>query len=347
MTLGRSLVAPILLLASLGFGQGQDPGSAFSVNSPGTCGTGDNAIVTSQDVFGQAGGFACMRTYIFPQFAVGNGWTTQITGFLPTQPFTTGLANGSGFPSFILNITPGSGAKATLGNNAPVPFSTANGGCVGFWVQGDQSTLPYSYQVLGDIGSGQADQGDFPGLGAVKGCGSITKDALLAGSAQGPLQMQIFAPNQMTINQATLQLSYFYQDQTFSWQVTVNPVDINGAKAKWTAPLYQGQNDGNSYVTAFTVVNAAKVAQSATISLRNKDGNGVGTPFVTPMLAPGCGCDQLNQSAVGEFYAGTVPNLFPGIGDQIGSIEFLGNSGPILVLVLRTVNNSLGSVPAK
>ena len=36
----------------------------------------------------------------------------------------------------------------------------------------------------------------------------------------------------------------------FSWQVTVNPVDVTSAKRTWTAPLYQG----GDYVTAFTVV---------------------------------------------------------------------------------------------
>ena len=51
-------------------------------------------------------------------------------------------------------------------------------------------------------------------------------------------------------------------------------------------------------------------------------------------------------AAAGGYYAATVPDLFPGIGTKTGSIEFTGNSGNIVVLVLRTIKNSLGSVPA-
>jgi hypothetical protein len=51
------------------------------------------------------------------------------------------------------------------------------------------------------------------------------------------------------------------------------------------------------------------------------------------------------QSSTGGFYAGTVTDLFGDIGMQTGSIEFTG-TGNILVIVLRTVGNSLGSVPA-
>jgi len=341
MTFLRSIT--LLFLASFAFGQ--NPGSSFSVSSPVSCGTLDNAIVTALQVFGQGSGFACMKTLIFPQFAVGTGWTTQVTGFLPTQPVTAGLVLGNQ-PSFSLSLTPGPGATDTVGNNPPVPLSTANGGCTGLWNSGG-GTLPITHDVVAVIGSSGADQGDLTGLAVVGGCGAFAMDALVAGLGQGPIQMQVFAPNQMTLAQATAQVTYFYNNPNFSWQVTVNPVDINNAKNRWTAPLYQGLKSGNNYVTAFTVVNASGNAQSATISVRDGSGNPIATPFVTPVLGPGCGCNQLNQNAVGEFYAKTVGDVFPGIGDQFGSIEFTGNSGPILVLVLRVINNTLGSVPAR
>ena len=67
----------------------------------------------------------------------------------------------------------------------------------------------------------------------------------------------------------------------------------------------------------------------------------------TPSIAAGCGCNVWQQSAAGGFYAGTVADLFPGIGTRNGSIQFDGNGGNIVVLVLRTIKNSLGSVPAR
>jgi hypothetical protein len=160
--------------------------------------------------------------------------------------------------------------------------------------------------------------------------------------AQGPLQVQIVAPNATALSQATVQLSYFLVSGNISWQVTVDPVDITSAKPRWTAPLFQG----NGYVTAFSVVNASNSDQTVTVALRDNSGNAIGSAKVTPSLAAGCGCDQFNQNATGGFYANTVPALFGDIGTKTGSIEFTGSSGNIIVLVLRSVNNSLGSVPA-
>jgi hypothetical protein len=82
------------------------------------------------------------------------------------------------------------------------------------------------------------------------------------------------------------------------------------------------------------------------IALHDQDGNPIGTPQLTPSLAPGCGCNTFGQNAVGGFYANTVTGLFGNVGTKTGNIEFTG-TGKIIVIVLRTVNNSLGSVPAK
>jgi hypothetical protein len=153
--------------------------------------------------------------------------------------------------------------------------------------------------------------------------------------------LQVIAPNAAALSAATVLLSYYYQDATFSWQVTVNPVDVTSAKRTWTAPLYQG----GDYVTAFTVVNVSNAAQTVNVTLRDGTGGGV-VSKTTPVIAAGCGCNTWQQSAAGGYYAATVPDLFPGIGTKTGSIEFTGNSGNIVVLVLRTIKNSLGSVPA-
>lgn len=341
--------ALLVAIAWAGVAAGQNLPSDLSfmnVSSPGSCGTPDNAIVTSQQLFGTGSGFACMKTLIFPQFAVGGGWTTQITGLMPVQPPTAGLVGGATEPGFAVSLTPGSSAAATLfGSSTPVLFSAADGGCLALWngEKGAGSSVPYTFQIIDIIDSGTADHGSFTSLANIGGCGSNSTDTQISGSAQGPMQLQVFAPNSLSLSQATAQLSYFYNDPTFSWQVNVSPVDINSAKKTWTAPLYQGAP--YNYVTAFSVVNASNVQQSVTINLRDGNGNPIGT-YTTPQLAAGCGCNQLNQSAAGGFYANTVSTLFPSIGNQAGSIEFDGTSN-IVVLVLRAVNNTLGSVPVK
>ena len=213
----------------------------------------------------------------------------------------------------------------------------AQNGCLGLW----SSNLRAAGKSGGSvIGSGRADHLDFNGLGLVGTCVGGA-DAQIAGLAQGPMQVQVIAPNASALSQATVLLSYYYQDANFNWQVTVNPADFTSAKRTWTAPLYQGAD----YVTAFSVVNVSNVAQTVNVTLRDGTGGGI-VSRTTPLIAAGCGCNLWQQSAAGGYYAGTVPDLFPGIAAKTGSIKFTGNSGDIVVLVLRTVKNSLGSVSA-
>jgi hypothetical protein len=318
--------------------------SFLSTTSPSSCGTSDNAVITSQTLFRSGTGFGCFKTLILPQFAVENGWTSQGIALMPTQPATAGLVTGT-TPGFLAVVSVGSGATATLGSGSgPVSFDTANNGCLGLWAPGIGS-FAGSPGYIGDpiLDSGAAASITFTGVATVGGCGPTQKGSAsqIPGSAEGPLQVQIVAPNASALSQATVQLTYYYQDPSNSWQVTVTPVEINDAKPQWTAPLFQG----GQYVTAFSVVNASNASQTVTVTLRDGNGNQIATPKTTPSLAPGCGCNELNQSATGGFYAGTVTDLFGDIGTQTGSIEFTG-TGNILVIVLRTVGSSLGSVPA-
>jgi hypothetical protein len=321
---------------------GQLPGdlSFLSTTSPGNCNTTDNAIVTSQTLFGTGVGFGCLKTIVFPQTAIGSGWTSQVISFMPAQATTAGLVNGA-TPGFRGWVRTGSGATFTAPGGAPVLFNTAQNGCLGVWVSEAGGAAPVAQGTNYHVDSGAANDGTLPSAATVGACtGGV--DTQIAGLAQGPIQIQIVAPNAMALSQATVQLSYFLQSGTTSWQVTVSPVDINSAKPRWTAPLFQG----NGYVTAFSVVNASNTAQTVSVALRDNSGNNIGAPKTTPSLASGCGCNSFNQNAVGGFYADTVTNLFGDIGTQTGSIEFTG-SGNIMVIVLRVVNNSLGSVPAR
>ena len=337
-------IGVLLLLVALflipAFGQ---PGnlSFLSNTSPGNCNTPDNAIVTAQTLFGSGTGFGCLKTLIIPQIAIGNSWTSQGINFLPTQATAAGLVTGT-TPSVRIWIKVGNGATFTAPGGAPVPFNTARNGCLGIWSPELGAAYPLVQGFNFREDSGTAGSGTLTSLATVGACAGGA-DTQIDGFAQGPLQYQIVAPNATALSQAAIQLSYFLVSGTTSWQVTVDAVDINAAKTQWTGPLFEG----NGYVTAFSVLNASNTAQTVKVALRDGDGNSIGTPKFTPSLAPGCGCNQFNQNAVGGFYADTVTHFLGDIGTQTGSIEFTGSSGKIIVLLLRVVNNSLGSVPVR
>jgi len=294
--------------------------SFLSTAPPADCGTTDQTIVQLPGM----PGYACLKTMIFPQFAAGNGWTTQISGLLPVQPLTGGLVEGT---------RAGFGVIIYPGDSATVSRQTS---CLGLWTA-DPEINEGIQELQGPVLSGGAGHIDFTGLAACpQGSSSLSVQA--PGLGEGPMQLQVMAPNAQALREATTQLTYYYE--ALSWQVTVTPIDVRSAKTRWTAPLFQG----GDYVTAFSVVNASPVAQSVTIALRDGEGGNVGAPVQTPILAAGCGCNQLNQSAPGGYYARTVPDLFGNI-TQTGSIEFTA-SQPIVVLVLRVIKSSLGSVPA-
>ncbi len=309
----------------------------------GGCGTADNATISSQTLLGSGAGFGCLKTLIFPQFTVANGWTSQAVFLMPPQAATKGLVTGT-LPGFLAVLSVGNGATATLaGNSTPVLFDTANDGCLGLWSPGVGSFAGSpGYIPFPIVDSSATVALNFTGVATVGGCGPTPKGSAsqIPGSAEGPLQVQVIAPNATALSQATVQLTYYYQDANFSWQVTVPPIDISAAKPQWVAPLFQG----GQYGTAFSVVNTTSAAQTVSVILRDANGKQIGLTQTTPSLAPGCGCNQLNESAAGGFFASTVTDMFGDIGTQTGSIEF-NASGNIVVIVLRTIGNSLGSVP--
>lgn len=268
-----------------------------------------------------------MATVVFPQFAVGNGWTTQVTGILPAQPNSGQLAFGAK-ASIAALVTPGDGA--TVSQFTP---------CLGLWEGVNQIA---ANQFVGQAQSGGASVGTYTGLSTCQS-GSTLLTLPTNGLGQGPMQLQVFAPNAQALREGVAQLTYFYQGNGFTWQVTVNAINVLDAKTRWTAPLFQGGNLGN--VTSFSVVNMSPVSQSATITLKNNFGNVIGVPKLTPILTGGCGCNQYNQNAPGGFFASTVPDLFGNFTQDGGTIEFRANQ-PIVVIVLRVIGGSLGSAPA-
>ena len=125
-------------------------------------------------------------------------------------------------------------------------------------------------------------------------------------------------------------------------------MDVLDAKAHWTAPFYQ--YGGN--VTAFSVVNMAKVAQSVNVTIRDFSGSVIAPTHSTPVLAAGCGCNTYVSntalSAAGGYSATMLADFFAGANvATIGTLEFTSPTNqPFIVLVLRVNGKNLSSVPA-
>ena len=139
-----------------------------------------------------------------------------------------------------------------------------------------------------------------------------------------------------------LQLTYTYNAAGTNWAVTVNPVNIFNAKATWTAPFYAGTDQ-----MAFTVVNAAKVDQTVTVTVRDING-AVQATRQTKLLAHQCGCNSGTNWVTGDFVANTASVFFSGVNLKQGTISFSGDQGgPIIALVVRVSGTNLYSVPAQ
>ena len=294
-----------------------------SILPPTTCGTRDELyVIWAESPFG----YSCIRTFVFPQFAIGNGgWTTEVTGVLPVQPVSFGLVQG---------IRASVAATVFPGDAASVSRFTP---CLGLW-EGPNSLA--SHQFQGQALSGGASRGYYTSLSTCPPGSSVLSIPRNDVIGEGPMQVQVYGPNATAMNSGAPQLSYYFQNNTTNFQVTVNAIDVLDAKNKWTAALFQA----NGAITAFSVVNMSTFAQAATITLRDNLGNMIGTPRQTPILSAGCGCNYHERSAPGGFYARLVRDVFGDV-TQNGTIEFSAPS-PIIVLVLKVVNNSLGAVPA-
>ena len=158
----RYVVAGALLFASIASAAGLPSDLSFmSTTSPATCGTADNAIVTSQQIFGTGTGFACLKTLIFPQFAIGGNWVSQISTFMAPQPTQTGLVNGSN-AGFGLALSFGSDATFTpSGSTTPVLIGSSDSGCLEpYDTEKSVGPIPFVLgQLLTEQDSGSAGRG--------------------------------------------------------------------------------------------------------------------------------------------------------------------------------------------
>jgi hypothetical protein len=297
---------------------------------PGNCGTGDNAVVNwVNDTLTGIGGYSCFATYVFPQFAVGSGWTSEVSTFLPVQPAASGLITGTS-PSVLALLTPGTGASGPVSSCWGLLSETLKAGA-SFTYVAPSGGLSTDVFISGTSCPPGSSVPTFP----------------VSGLAQGPLQVQVFAPNAQALQQTGLQLNYSYVSTGFNWAVTVTPINVLSAKATWTAPFYWGSNDSMSY----TVVNMSPTRQTVTVTVRDINGNVQQSPMTTALLSAGCGCDSINfegpQSAAGGFSAVSLASQFGPLSFTNGTITFSANSGgPIVVLVVRVSGTNLFTVPA-
>ena len=291
------------------------------------------------------GTYSCERYAIFPWFAAGQGWQSQVSMFVSPVPRVGGVVRGA-------LVTLGIGPGATGANL----FGGTFGNYGAIFGQADA--------LLASAGTARLDLIDSISCVVVGGC---YYDGNLA---VGPLWLIIDAPDVQTLEAATTQLIFLYADATnvLSRQVAVPPVFQDQASPHWASsfsetPTGQAATTNDNFMS-FAVTNLSVVAQSVNVALYDQTGTLVAQKN-TPVLAAGstgdaylgCGAQCANQLIPGGVYADTFASFF-GLtaasvsGDaaaataRTGTIDgtlVLRSSGgqPIAPLVVRTVGASV------
>jgi hypothetical protein len=294
----------------------------FSAPAPPAC--GKYVLATLAD-----GSFACERYAIFPWFAAGGGWSTQVS------MFTVPVALGNGHPrgvQFQIGLGPGASVAAVYGGLA-----------------GSYGTFNF---VQPPILAGSSARLDI--LSAVV-CGSngCTQTGDLA---DGPLWVQMDAPDIETLEAAHLQLIFLFADSTgrYNTQMAVPPVFNDQASAAWMSsfsetPVDQKAAAINSNDSSFAVTNLSLQAQSVRVSLYDPGGNLIAQQN-TPLLAAGTqnGAQVIPGGVYGidfkSFFGLTSSALASLTGTIDGTVQFVSSAGlPIAPLMVRLAGNSIST----
>jgi hypothetical protein len=301
----------------------------FSAPAPPAC--GKYVLATLAD-----GSFACERYAAFPWFAAGDGWSTQVS------MFTAPVAPVDGQPR---------GAQFQVGLGAGASVAAVYGGLAGSY-----GIFSFVQPPILAADSARLDIFSAVACGAA-GC-SQTSDL-----ADGPLWVQMDAPDVQTLEAANLQLIFLFADSTgkYNTQMAVPPVFSDLASAAWMAsfsetPLDWKASAINSNNSSFAVTNLSNQAQSVTVSLYDQSGNLIAQK-TTPQLAAGNG--NGTQVLPGGVYADDFASFFgltsamltqsQGVfaaltGTIDGSIQFVSSAGlPIAPLVVRLAGNSIST----
>jgi hypothetical protein len=295
----------------------------FSTSTPPAC--GKYVLATLGD-----GSFACERYAVFPWFAAGGGgWFTQISMFTAPVAAVNGLARGV---QFQIGLGPGASVAAVYGGLA-----------------GSYGVFNF---VQPPILAGSSARLDI--LSAVV-CGS-SGCAQTGDLADGPLWVQLDAPDVQTLEAANLQLVFLFADSTgkYNTQMAGPPVFADQASAAWMSsfsetPLDQKAGAINSNDSSFAVTNLSVQAQSVSVSLYDQAGNLIAQKS-TPLLAAGTqNGAQIVPGGVygidfGSFFGLTSSVLTSFTGTIDGTVRFVSSAGlPIAPLVVRLAGNSIST----
>jgi hypothetical protein len=295
----------------------------YSTPTPPEC--GKYVLATLAD-----GSFVCERYAIFPWFAAGgDGWSTQIS------MFTAPVAAVNGRPR---------GVQFQIGLGAGASVAAVYGGLAGSY-----GTFNF---VQPPILAGRSARLDI--LSAAV-CGSSgcaqTRDL-----ADGPLWIQMDAPDVETLEAANLQLIFLFADGTgkYNTQMAVPPVFSDLAAAAWMSSFSETPVDRkaaamNSNDSSFAVTNLSLHAQSVSVSLYDPAGNLIAQKS-TPPLAPGTqnGAQVIPGGVYGidfgSFFGLTSSALASLTGTIDGTVRFVSSAGlPIAPLVVRLAGNSIST----
>jgi hypothetical protein len=295
----------------------------FSASTPPAC--GKYVLATLAD-----GTFACERYAVFPWFAAGGGWSTQVSMFTAPVAAVKGLSRGV---QFQVGLGPGASVAAVYGGLG------GNYGVFNFVqpliLAGNSARLDIlSAVVCGP--SGCAQTGDL---------------------ADGPIWIQLDAPDVETLEAGNLQLVFLFADSSgkYNTQMAVPPVFNDQASATWMSSFSETPVDRkaaaiNSNDSSFAVTNLSLQAQSVSVSLYDQTGNLIAQKS-TPLLAAGTqnGAQVIPGGVYGidfgSFFGLTSSAVASLTGTIDGTVQFVSSAGlPIAPLVVRLAGNSISMV---
>lgn len=297
----------------------------YSTPTPAVC--GKYVLATLAD-----GSFACERYPVFPWFAAGGGWSTQVSMFTAPVAPVNGQPRGV---QFQIGLGPGASVAAVYGGLAG-SYGTFN--FVQPPILAESSARLDILSAVVCSSSGCAQTGDL---------------------ADGPLWVQMDAPDMETLKAGNLQLIFLFADSTgkYSTQMAVPPVFNDQASAAWMSSFSETPVDRkaasiNSNDCSFAVTNLSLQAQSVSVSLYDQAGNLIAQKS-TPLLAAGTqnGAQVIPGGVYGidfgSFFGLTSSVLASLTGTIDGTVRFISSAGlPVAPLVVRLAGNSISTFQA-
>jgi hypothetical protein len=297
----------------------------FSTSTPPEC--GKYVLATLAD-----GSFACERYAAFPWFAAGGGWSTQVSMFTAPVALVNGQPRGV---QFQIGLGPGASVAAVYGGLA-----------------GSYGTFNF---VQPPILAGSSARLDILSAVVCSSAGCAQTGDL----ADGPLWVQMDAPDVETLEAGNLQLMFLFADSTgkYNTQMAVLPVFNDQASAAWMSSFSETPTDLkaaaiNSNDSSFAVTNLSLQAQSVSVSLYDQAGKLIAQKS-TPLLAAGTqnGAQVIPGGVYGidfgSFFGLTSSVLASLTGTIDGTVRFISSAGlPIAPLVVRLAGNSISTFQA-